>query len=56
MTLISSAYAEMVPARIMADADIAAVILLGVIGLMALLPDCSMPDLRPACLAPVIAD
>jgi hypothetical protein len=39
VTLISSAQAEMLGESIVADANIAAAILLGGIGLMALLPD-----------------
>jgi hypothetical protein len=45
VTLILSALAEMLAASIMADANMAAAILLGVIGLMALLPDCNRETL-----------
>jgi hypothetical protein len=55
MTVISSAQAE-VPAATITAADIAAAILLDAISLMALCPDGNMPDLRPACAAPIIAD
>ena len=41
ITLISSVLADMLAAGIMADANKAAASLLGVIGLMALLPDCN---------------
>jgi hypothetical protein len=41
VTLISSALAEKLAPSIMADANMAAGILLGVIGLMVLLPNCN---------------
>jgi hypothetical protein len=48
ITLISSAFAEMPATSIVADANTAAAVLLGVISLMALLPDCNRETLLQA--------
>jgi hypothetical protein len=45
VTLISSALAEMLAASIMTDANMAAAILLGVIGIMVLLHNCNRETL-----------